>query len=292
VVDQLVASLLHLLLGKAVRFDTTYELTHDIDFLYRYPHFGAVLRALGGSLFRREGLSAMGHHWKRYRQIKSGAARDPYDTFDWLLSPAPNWQKKVLYLMAGGETAHDNHYRPDDPKVREVIELARSRGYLIGLHPSYNAGFKPELFQREKQKLEHICGQTIVHSRQHWLRWKWPHTPYLLEQAQIREDASFGYRRHLGFRAGTGFPYRPYNFHSEKAFRWTERPLALMESAALHEARHSGKDVIRLLDDFLALNRRNTRVGINFHNSNFDPTQPGGLALAAFYRNKVLQLDG
>lgn len=292
IVDRLIATFLELIVGRAISIPTSYDLTHDVDFLYRYPSFRSVLKSMAGTIYRRESLSHLRLHPQTYLKVRKGQQSDPYDCFEWLLSAASGWQQKTLYLMAGGETAHDNHYRIEDPKVRALISLAENRGYTLGFHPSYNAGFKPTLFKREKLKLEEILGRPVTHSRQHWLRWNWSVTPYLIDQFKISEDASLGYRQHLGFRAGTGFPYHLYDFRSETPFEWWERPLALMESAALHEARSAGTHPINLLQSFLDRNPANTHISVNFHNSNFDPTLSAGKALATFYQNKILMLAG
>ncbi|PHN01463.1 DUF7033 domain-containing protein [Flavilitoribacter nigricans] len=292
VVDCLLACFWSAIQGQPVHLPTTYSLSHDIDFLYRYPTTVKLLRALAGAFVRGEGVSGLRYHWQRYRAIRRNQQPDPYDCFDWLLAPGTGWDKKTLYLMAGGETPYDNHYRIDDPRIRSLIGLARNRDYQLGLHPSYNAAFKPALFREEQAKLEQVYGKSVHNNRQHWLRWDWPTTPYIYGLQHIREDASMGYRHHLGFRAGTGFPYRLYDYQSQKAFDWRERPLALMDSAALHEADHTGIDPVALLNDFLQQNTGNSHISINFHNSNFDPALPHGQALADFYRRTILHLAG
>lgn len=290
VVDQLIATFLQLITGQEPSRATTYSLTHDVDFLFRYPNPLAFLKALAGAVYRSEGFGIFRDHVNRYRAIRSGQERDPYDCFDWLLSGHPDWSRKQLYLMAGGETPYDNHYRPEHPHLLDVIQEARKKGYTIGLHPSYNAALKNELFREEKAHLENILGEPVMESRQHWLRFHWDTTPLLLEQHGIKTDASLGYRRRLGFRCGTGFPYFPYNFSEERAYYWLELPLACMESAAIHQAYREGWEVTGLLRDFLDLNRQSTHIAINFHNSNFDPLLPYGSDLSYFYQDVILAL--
>lgn len=289
-VDLLIALLLRVITGKLVKKTTTYDLTHDIDFLYRYPDLYAVIRATGGALYRGEKLSTIRHHWQTYYAVRLGKAKDPYDCFDWLLSSDTGWTEKHLYVMTGGETPFDNHYAVKDPLLLNTLNLARQRGYHLGLHPSYNAGFKEALFQSELTRLREVTGVDIRRSRQHWLRFNWQITPALLGRQGIREDASMGYRKRLGFRCGTGFPYRMYDFANERAFTWREHPLACMDSAAIHQARESGSDLIDLLKVFFTENAVNTHISINFHNSNFDPVLATGRQLADFYRSFVLRL--
>ena len=123
-----------------------------------------------------------------------------------------------------------------------------------------------------------------------WLRFNWQITPKVLGKMGIAEEASIGYQHHLGFRCGTGFPYAMYDFRSEKAFNWLERPLILMESAAIHEAKKTGTPIDSLLQQFLDENLINTHISINFHNSNFDPELTSGRQLKLFYQNLILNL--
>ena len=167
VADQLIAAFLQIISGQKIKLSTTYDLSHDIDFLLRFPNHYSLLRALAGKVRRLESISSIKDLIKRYQKIKFGKLQDPYDCFDWLLSTEDHWSKKQLYLMAGGETSFDNHYSIDDPLINKLISLAQKRNYFIGLHPSYNAGFKADLFRDEKAKLEQQLGRTVRYSRQH-----------------------------------------------------------------------------------------------------------------------------
>ncbi|MCB0633924.1 MAG: hypothetical protein KDD15_29535, partial [Lewinella sp.] len=288
--DRLVACVLEIITQQKIQQPTTYDLTHDIDFLHRYPDRHAFIRALGGALYRREGLSTIRHHWKNYYALRLGKGKDPYDCFNWLLSEGKNWRRKTLYVMTGGETSYDNHYSIKDPTLLRALDIARERGYELGLHPSYNAAFKSSLFRYELKKMQLLAGKPIHRSRQHWLRFDWHITPSLFARHGIREDASMGYRQRLGFRCGTGFPYQMYDFANEQAFPWQEWPLVCMESAAIHQARALGVDPIDLFQAFFRANRYNTHISINFHNSNFDPALAAGRQLADFYRSFILPL--
>lgn len=289
-VDRLTACLLELVTERKPQLPTRYDLSHDIDLLYRYPDGYALVRALGGALYRREGLTTMYRHVQRYMAMQVGKALDPYNCFEWLFSTDSGWTQKRLYLMTGGETTYDNHYAIKDPFLDRIVRLARSRGYELGLHPSYNAGMQSVLFQSELNRLRQFAGEAIHKSRQHWLRFDWQITPAILTKHHIHEDASMGYGKRLGFRCGTGFPYQMYDFSKERAYGWRESPLACMESAAIHEAGSTGKDIVVLLKDFFQANAWNTHLSINFHNSNFDPALAVGRQLTDFYIDFLLPL--
>lgn len=290
VVDILVALLLRIWTGRGIGDPlTTFDLSHDIDFLYRFDSAYKKLRALGGALIHRTNGASIGallsHYWKMYR----GEEKDPYDTFNWLLSEQDHFTAKTLYLPAGGRTRYDRFYSLDHPKVAELTTEAQNKGYRIGLHPSYDAAYDLALFAHEQQRLENLLGHPVDLSRQHWLRFDWELTPSILADRQIREDASLGYRRRLGFRCGTGFPYQLYDFTQERPHSWTERPLVLMDSSALHQAAREQRLPGQLLSEFLKRNEKGTHLSMNFHNSNFDPLVPTGPELRDFYRQYVLK---
>ena len=59
VVDRLVDSFLAVTSGEAINQPSTYDLTHDIDFLFRYPSALSFFRALAGTLYRSEGWPSL-----------------------------------------------------------------------------------------------------------------------------------------------------------------------------------------------------------------------------------------
>jgi len=238
--------------------------------------------------------------------LKTG--KDPFDTFDWLLkkekllSSARSWAdskspheskgklqanatknssddlesadeyeltNKTLYILSGGEVPKiENHFDLNNPKVLEIIKLAKSRGYEIGIHPSYNAHLKKDLFKKEKEKLETLIGEPIKASRQHFLRWKFPETARIIEELGLKTDSTLGFSDRIGFRCGTGFPYYMYDFEKERAFEFLEIPMVVMDVGLMRDALFEKDN--SYLETFLKANFLNTQVTFNFHNSVFD----------------------
>lgn len=283
VVDHLVQVFFESLGAQIIKKTSTYSLSHDIDVLYRFkPHY-KIPRSILAMIYHKKGFS---HFFKSLTLILTtliGKSKDPFDTYNWLFSEELFFTQKRLFLMAGGNTRHDNLYNIKDLKVNEIVDLAISRNYVIGLHPSFNAGFEKGLFSKEKEKLECVLGRKIRLSRQHWLRWSWNITPDKLTKEKINEDSSIGYAKRIGFRAGTGFDYHLYNFKKEEAFKWKEIPFAYMESALIHESKRSGKSIEEISQDFLEKNSSNTHIEMNWHNSNFDPSLQYGPILKKLF---------
>ena len=292
VVDQLVVAFFEVIFQTKIQQATTFDLSHDLDMLYRFKPFYKFIRSLGATILLRRDIDQIRRSIKHYWSMLSGQMNDPYDTYHWLFRKEDVFTSKRLFLMAGGNSKYDNHYRIESKSIKTIIELAQDKVYEIGLHPSYNAGFNNEMYTQEKRKLEGILNHSVKHNRQHWLRWNWKITPYILSHNQIEIDATMGFNGRLGFRCGTGFAFHLYDFTEEVAFPWREQPFSLMESSAIHESRDTGKDIMAIMHAFLEINKDNTHISVNFHNSNFDPTLQVGRALSHFYESFVRQLTG
>ncbi len=287
VVDEIVAAFFELIGGADIMRATTMDLSHDLDILFRFKNQWSFVRAIAANLYHRRGLRELrnicAHWWKRL----TTTVKDPYDCFDDLLRPEYTWTTKTLFLMTGGNSKYDNLYAIDHPYLDQIIRMARARGYQFGIHPSYNAGFDEGMYRIEIKKLEATTHTKIINNRQHWLRFDWQITPYLWEQNGIEFDYSMGYNQHIGFRCGTGFPYRMYDFKNEQAFTWTEVPLVLMDSSVKHFVLKNGGKIGEVIDGFLQKNKWNTHISMNFHNSNFDELTEMGREVRKTYAQVI-----
>lgn len=290
VVDQLLVAFFKIITNKKIEKKSTYAISHDVDILTRFTPGYKFLRSLAATVAYRRGWPQFRDSITYYKKMIQQGTEDPYDYFPVLLRQEKKWTDKHIFMMSGGNTKYDNKYKITDPATKSIIKLAIDRGYSVGLHPSYNAGFDEIRFAEEQKKLAEVSQQSIIRNRQHCLRWSWKITPYLFEKNGIMTDSTMGYNRHLGFRCGSGFPYQMYDFKNKKAFSWTEHPMAFMESSAIHQARHTGENLSELMRAFLLKNRENTHLMLNFHNSNFDPLLDTGRQLRHFYEKELLDL--
>jgi len=285
VVDYLVYYFYDLIGQKPKKLESLYILTHDIDAIRRFPSFYKFLRAIANVIFYQQ------FKWTKLLKLFSNFIKvlidkeaDPYDTFDWLLhTNHPKIVERKIYFLSGGKTKFENYYRISDPRCRPVYELCRKNGYEFGIHPSYLSGDNDQIILSEKSFLEKTTGQKIDHSRQHFLRYKIKSTGKILESLGIETDSSFGYRDKTGFRCGTGFPYRMYNFDEERPYTFLEIPLIVMDMSIIHEFGWDADQFIRHLEAFLEKNKYYTQITFNFHNSTFDPTLIDAVKMKAHY---------
>jgi len=284
IVDQLVKKFFEIILNIEIKKRTTYDMTHDLDILYRFNNKMSYFKSLAANLYYRRGI------WEFFQVIFFGLksiihkTNDPYDTFEKILLADNQFIRKTLFFMSGGNTTFDNLYDIQHPYIKKIIEIAKNRGYNIGIHPSYNAGFDEDIYKKELNLLEQIAENKIDKNRQHWLRFSWKTTPLIWKNNGIKYDFTIGYNQHIGFRCGTGFPFNMYDFENEKAFDWLEVPLALMDSSVKHFVRNNGGSIISLVKGFFSKNKQNTHISMNFHNSNFDILTKEGLEINTVFQ--------
>ena len=278
VVDRLVADFYRMLGYNQALPPTRYRMTHDVDILEKFPSYNKVLRAAANLVFKIKQPAKLPQLIRQYTSATSG--KDPFDTFDWLLKRSDSFDKKIIYFLSGGRTNFEGYFDIESHKARKVIKEAIARGYEIGIHPSYLSADNKGLTNIEKTKLEEITLNPISKTRQHFLRWKFPDTPRIIETCNLSEDSTLGFSDRIGFRCGTGFPFRLYDFEREQAYDFWEVPLVVMDVALLRlvsshqNAFDLGSQEItnvgKLLESFLKANADGTMITFNFHNSTFD----------------------
>jgi hypothetical protein len=285
IVDHLVFYLYQKIGLTPIKLETKYNISHDVDAIQKFPSFYKFIRAIANvTFYQNNKVSNLGNLFSIWYQFYKGKIKDPYDTFDWLLSTNhPKIINKYLYVLSGGKTKYENFFDIRNPKIKDLINFAQRNGYVIGIHPSYMAGENSQMTESELKVLEEISGLKIKDSRQHFLRYHIPKTGEILEQLNLKTDSSFGYRNLIGFRCGTGFPYRMYNFNKEVPFNFIEIPLVVMDMALIHCHGRDTKLICDHLNSFLQKNEFYTRITFNFHNSTFDPTLMNTDGLIALY---------
>lgn len=257
-------------LGLENTIETRKIMSHDIDVIQKFPNFYRFVRGVSRILFKKKKhKGSLLKYIKWYLKVKFGD-KDPYNTFTWLFSKK-NMHKKYVFFMSGGTTNYDNLYKINNPKIKNYIGFAKENDYEIGLHPSYSAYTNKNQFKKEKNILEKVCQCKIQSTRQHILHFDLKKTPQLLEDCNIKIESTLGYQDLIGFRCGTGFKYKLWNFKNNQPYNLTELPLIIMDGCLLIEADYDVNKARNIYFDFYAKNKYNTQITFNFHNSIFDP---------------------
>jgi len=288
VIDHLVFSFFDSIGLHPIKHKTTYSLSHDIDVIQKFKNPYRIFRSSIRALLDN-GVSGFLNHLNHVVAVKRNTQKDPYDTFEFLLidSSTNQFKQKVLYLMAGGLTDKDNHYQINDDKITSVIAKAQQLGYEIGLHGSYATHHNGKQHETEMAHLAKASGKAIRSNRQHFLHFDFHHTPQILENSGIQIDSSLGYQRLVGFRCGTGYPYRLFDFITKRGYSWKELPMIIMDGALLNEAGDRMDKAEELLDRILAINQSNTHITLNVHNTIFDPSKRNAEQMKALYTKMI-----
>ncbi|MFA4864493.1 MAG: polysaccharide deacetylase family protein, partial [Bacteroidales bacterium] len=133
---------------------------------------------------------------------------------------------------------------------RELL-LKLSLTAEMGLHPSYQSFIRPEIFKKEKLRLEEIVQKPVITSRFHFLRLKFPQSYRDLAAAGIREDFSMGYSSLNGFRASTCTPFYFYDLEREERSNLRIHPFIFMDSAMIDHLRITPEAAVEEIKDLI-----------------------------------------
>lgn len=281
VVDHLVEVLLLSIGVEPVTFNSKLTITHDIDVLRKFNSKQKIFRAIAGDFKRNKSLKSSLNLYQLSKSVVNNVTQDPYNTFNELFSDSDH--RKIVYFMAGGTSDKDEKYDLDDDIFEGISDLAKLRGYQIGLHPSYNSYDNYEMITEERNRLQAAVGKKVRTSRQHFLRFAFDETITALSDSGIYEDSTLGFQRLIGFRCGTAFTYLLYDLRRDRVSKVSETPMIIMDGALLQEAKYDYNKAEKLLSDFVNKHQENSHLTINFHNTIFDPTRYDTAALWRMY---------
>ena len=206
--------------------------------------------------FPRSIFNALGHALKR---------RQPFATLRDLLGPAFGLRPSLLEAVLRITELSERHgmasalYWKNSPKsewdsgydltmkpVHEVVSQLKSQGVELGVHPGYYTFNDPH---RLNDEVEHICeviDEVRVGGRQHFLRWH-PSTWHDWEECGLAYDSTVGFSDHIGFRAGTCLPYRPWSLELNREINLLEIPLVAMDVTLAYQMRLTPEESVTLL---------------------------------------------
>jgi hypothetical protein len=181
--------------------------------------------------------------------------------------------RTAVYFKASDRTAFDSGYPLAHPKVGAVVEWLRDAGVELGVHPSHFTLGAPERLAEDVATLRGVLGERVLGGRQHHLRWR-PESWLHWENNRLSYDGSVGFADHVGFRAGTAVPYKPWLFWLDREAALLEIPLVVMDTTLFRYQRLTANQIRDTLSRLLAACRGVGGVfTILWHNTTFvDPS--------------------
>lgn len=226
----------------------------DIDNPFAFRHKG-IFRTVG-ALLKSLIKGDINMFFGRFSAL-GGAAKDPYDTYDYIESIENKHNiKSVFFFLVGDYGRYDTSV-----PIRKIAyqNLIRSitANHHTGLHPSFNSNKSFEVLEKELKRFSKVTGGKVIRSRQHYLQLKMPDTFRNLIKLGIREDYSMGYASALGFRASTSMPFKFYDLLEEKVTNLTIYPFEIMD-VTLHNylrvrASQAMNHITKIVDEIKAV---------------------------------------
>ena len=253
---------------KQKRKEKKYELvlTHDVDNIFKWKNFGLFVRNIAGDIIKRKNVSLALENIRQY------IGNNPYDMFDFLMDLSEKRGiKSHFFFMSGGTSNFDNNYSIKQPFVKKIREKIKSRGHLIGFHPSYNAYNDHKQWEEEYSNLSTEVLQKVKTGRQHFLRFEVPTTWQIWEDNNMKWDSTLSYADKEGFRCGACYKYSVFNILTRKKLKLKEMPLEVMEGSLVDyqnlSPEKAEKKIIKLIE---IVKKYNGSFVLLWHNSSFN----------------------
>jgi hypothetical protein len=174
-----------------------------------------------------------------------GNTADPYDNFNHHLDLAAKYGHPLKYFVLMGDFGRfDRNTTHRSKRFRELL-MQLSFTAEMGIHPSYGSYLRPEIFRKEKKRLESIIEKPVENSRFHYLRLKFPQSYHILIREGIKDDYSSGYSSMNGFRAGTCTPFYFYDLENEERSNLRIHPFIFMDSAMIDHMKISPEEAVK-----------------------------------------------
>jgi peptidoglycan/xylan/chitin deacetylase (PgdA/CDA1 family) len=210
--------------------------TIDVDSAYAYKEKG-MTRQCGAFL-----LNLFEFNFRRIAErfrVLAGMEKDPYDTYDYLLSLKKKYNLKQIYFFLVGNYGEFDKNVSIESSMRFQSLIKSIADYAdVAVHPSYASNDNPEQLRKEIRRLSKILKREVVKSRQHYLKVVFPATYRNLIEYDIKEDYSMGYASETGFRASICSPFPFYDLDLDTETRLLLYPFMLMDNTL--------KDYLRL----------------------------------------------
>jgi len=204
----------------------TFVNTIDVDNAYCYLEKGLVRNVAAGI------KSLIQFDFKGFKQrlnVIIGIEKDPYDTFDYLLSLQKKYKfKSVYFFLLADYGYNDKNISVTSKKFQSLIKSMADYAQ-VGIHPSWASNKSADKLPKEISRLESISKRDVTRSRQHFLKLDLPITYRRLIDLGIQEDYTMGYASQVGFRAGTSFPFYFYDLDMELQTQLLLHPFAVMD---------------------------------------------------------------
>ena len=222
--------------------------TIDVDAAYSFKEKG-VFRNVGG--FIRDIIKRDYEGVKMRTLVMLNRRKDPYDTFDFILSISEKYYTELLFFVLFAD--YDNYDKNVSYNSLHFQQLIKhlSDYSKVGIHPSYASMDQPNKLTVEIKRLSKVLHKPIVRSRFHFLRFQLPTTYNNLIENNIDSDFSMGYSNEYGFRASICTPFNFYDLETDTETNLVIHPFAVMDTALKMYLKYTPEEALDILKDLI-----------------------------------------
>ncbi|MDA0728099.1 MAG: hypothetical protein O3B70_04150 [Bacteroidetes bacterium] len=177
----------------------------------------------------RDFLSGRWSQCRERRRVLRGIEQDPFDTYGWIRRFHETESLSWYVLCSRRSHPYDVGLDAKGEFLPALVEnlASHTEEGRVHWHPGYRAMSDPAVFQEEARMAVQM-GLECTRVRAHFLRSE-PEGWAALSMRSVVEDASLGWSREVGFRAGVSCPFPAYDWVHDKVLPMTIRPLAVMD---------------------------------------------------------------
>ncbi len=201
--------------------------TVDVDNGYAYRGKGSI-RTFGAyvkDILRFKFKSAM-----ERTHVITGNKKDPFNYYKFQKKVCTNYGIPLRYFaLCASKGEHDHGLDITSISFKKLIRKLRFCG-KVGIHPSYASNTDVAILKLEIRALSKILRKRVRHSRQHFIKLKFPDTYRHLISCGIKKDYSMGYPDRPGFRACIAEPYPFYDLEAEEITSLMIVPFQVMDT--------------------------------------------------------------
>ena len=179
------------------------------------------------------------------------------EAFHKMLDLEEQYNVRSLFTFYGGQNNNlkswlfDPNYDIQSTLYAPLSKRLKEGKWNIGLHQSFDAWNSSEIMASQKHHVQNAFSDSIIHCRQHWLRFSWKETWKAQEQAGFSFDYTLGFNDRLGFRNGSALAFHPWDFDQHKPLNLTAIPMILMDSHLFDYQDFSGISRIKTLQKLI-----------------------------------------
>lgn len=243
-------------------------LTHDIDQL-GLIYGSRILKTIAADLVFRKDIKSV---LKKLAFKLSG--EDPH-SIKHLLELHNKFNSKGTFFFLPSvqpkETYGGYNLKFNNKKIVESINDIYKNKSSAGIH--YDARYlNDDRMTDDIVKICELTNDSLTAGRAHFLKFDIKKSFDIYESSGVKLDSTGGYADSIGFRFGTSYPFKPYNFKENREYNFIEVPLIVMDGTLKGEnymklTPHEGLDVIKKMID--KTNEYKGVFTVLWHNTSF-----------------------